>query len=77
MVHRQDSAGRETVVPSPCLGTRARIDEIACMLGGVNITDTTRQHATEIPRADVRGPESVEGGDQRGENEPAGQRVMM
>ena len=29
-------------------GTVERIDEIARMLGGVNITDTTRRHAAEM-----------------------------
>ncbi|HPR06231.1 MAG: DNA repair protein RecN [Zoogloeaceae bacterium] len=38
----------ETVSTVAVLDDAARIDEIARMLGGVNITDTTRQHATEI-----------------------------
>lgn len=38
----------ETLSTVTVLDDAARIDEIARMLGGVNITETTRQHATEI-----------------------------
>ncbi|MBT0960755.1 DNA repair protein RecN [Denitromonas iodatirespirans] len=38
----------ETVSTVTVLDDAARIDEIARMLGGVNITETTRQHASEI-----------------------------
>ena len=30
------------------LGDRERVEEIARMLGGVKITDTTRKHAAEL-----------------------------
>ncbi len=38
----------ETLSRVTRLGERERIDEIARMLGGVNITDTTRRHAAEM-----------------------------
>ena len=38
----------QTVSTVSVLDDAARIDEIARMLGGVNITETTRQHASEI-----------------------------
>ena len=38
----------ETVSTVSVLDASARIDEIARMLGGVNITDTTRNHAAEM-----------------------------
>jgi DNA repair protein RecN (Recombination protein N) len=41
----QDGATLSRVMP---LGGAARIDEIARMLGGVRITDTTREHAREM-----------------------------
>lgn len=40
--------GGETLSEVTPLDAAARIEEIARMLGGVNITDTTRQHAAEM-----------------------------
>ncbi|HRP95212.1 MAG TPA: DNA repair protein RecN [Rhodocyclaceae bacterium] len=40
--------GADVVSTVTRLGAAARIDEIARMLGGVNITETTRQHAAEM-----------------------------
>jgi len=40
--------GGETLSEVTPLDSAARIEEIARMLGGVNITDTTRQHAAEM-----------------------------
>lgn len=41
-------AAEEVLSEVRVLDTPGRIDEIARMLGGVNITDTTRRHATEM-----------------------------
>lgn len=45
---RKSSAGGSTVSDIRLLNENARVDEIARMLGGMTITDTTRQHATEM-----------------------------
>lgn len=43
--HMSDGQTRSQIVE---LGAEARIDEIARMLGGLDITDTTRKHAAEM-----------------------------
>jgi len=39
---------RQTLSTIAVLNTEARVAELARMLGGVEITDTTRQHAKEM-----------------------------
>jgi DNA repair protein RecN (Recombination protein N) len=46
-VSKKLEAGQATTVVQP-LSAAARIDEIARMLGGLEITETTRQHASEL-----------------------------
>lgn len=46
-VSKKLEAGQATTVVQP-LSATARIDEIARMLGGLEITETTRQHASEL-----------------------------
>ena len=48
MEHRQEEQGGDTLSRVVVLDERGRIDEIARMLGGVTITDTTRRHAAEM-----------------------------
>src|SRR5690606_29796167 len=45
---RKSSAGGTTVSDIRALDERDRIEEVARMLGGMTITDTTRQHAREM-----------------------------
>lgn len=45
---RKSSAGGATLSDIRLLDETARIDEIARMLGGMTITETTRQHASEM-----------------------------
>ncbi len=45
---RNENAGAATVSRVTPLDTAGRVEEIARMLGGVKITDTTRQHAREM-----------------------------
>lgn len=52
-IHKSNKAGTQTRVTK--LDARARIDEIARMLGGIEITAATRSHAAEmIQRAETR-----------------------
>ena len=44
----KETRGGETLSRVTLLDDAARIEEIARMLGGVNITDTTRSHAAEM-----------------------------
>ncbi|MCC4116719.1 DNA repair protein RecN [Aromatoleum toluclasticum] len=44
----KSNRGNEVVSAVTPLATEGRIEEIARMLGGVNITDTTRRHAAEM-----------------------------
>lgn len=46
-IAKREQAG-ETLSAVKALDEAARIEEIARMLGGVNITATTRQHAAEM-----------------------------
>jgi len=45
---RNDNAGAATVSRVTPLDAEGRVEEVARMLGGVKITDTTRQHAREM-----------------------------
>ena len=45
---RKHSEGEQTVSEISVLGTKQRIEEVARMLGGETITDTTRSHAKEL-----------------------------
>lgn len=53
--------GREGQVVSrvSALDSRARVEEIARMLGGVNITDTSRRHAEEMLGIKAQGPKGM------------------
>ncbi len=46
--NREDSTGQATFSRVTPLDAAGRVEEIARMLGGVKITDTTRQHAREL-----------------------------
>jgi DNA repair protein RecN (Recombination protein N) len=45
---RKETVGENTVSRVTPLGAEDRVEEIARMLGGMKITDTTRQHAREM-----------------------------
>lgn len=53
--------GREGQVATRvrALDSRARVEEVARMLGGVNITDTSRRHAEEMLGIKMQGPKGV------------------
>jgi DNA repair protein RecN (Recombination protein N) len=44
----KETTGGETFSRVQVLDPQARIEEVARMLGGINITDTTRSHAREM-----------------------------
>ena len=45
---RKSSAGGSTLSDIRLLDEQSRVNEVARMLGGMKITDTTRRHATEM-----------------------------
>ena len=47
--------GKTTETGIDCLERDARVDEVARMLGGVDITEQTRRHAQEMIGAQRRG----------------------
>jgi DNA repair protein RecN (Recombination protein N) len=53
-IRKQERDGR-TVVEAAPLDAEQQVDELARMLGGLEITDTTREHAREMLSARRRG----------------------
>jgi len=44
----KDLVGDQTLSTISLLNAEGRVEEVARMLGGIEITDTTRQHAKEM-----------------------------